>query len=150
PRQPRPSPARPGPGSNRSGSGPRAWPRAGRPETATCWAGRPAVYGRRSPAASRSACGRLASTAGYGGQDGHVVAVCDLGGQATQEPDVLVVQVHVDEPAKLAFLDEAPAQPRVPAVQVAEQLVQRLTAAVDGLLTARVRTQDGRDLDLDG
>ena len=45
-------------------------------------------------------------------------------GQAAEEPDVLVVQVHVDEPAQPGVIDQPLAQPVVTAVQVGEQLVE--------------------------
>src|SRR5215813_291951 len=87
--------------------------------------------------------------AGHGGQDRHVVAVGQLGVQRAEEADVLVVDVHVDEPVQRPVLDEPVAQPGVPGVQVGEQVGEGVTGAGDGLLAARVLPQDSGDANLD-
>src|SRR5262245_60784854 len=48
--------------------------------------------------------GRRSPAAGDGGHDGHVVAGLEGGLAAVQEADVLLVDVHVDEPPQLARL----------------------------------------------
>src|SRR4051794_27571707 len=92
-----------------------------------------------------------ASAAGDRGEDGHRVAVLDLGVQRTGEANVLVVDVDVDEAVQLALLgDEAVLQTRVLAVEVVDERTERGAAALDGLVAAGVGAEDGRDPDLDG
>src|SRR3954468_7014888 len=90
-------------------------------------------------------------SAGYCRQHGHRVAVGEGRLEPTEEADVLVVDVDVDEPVQSAVLrHEAPTKTRVPRVEVAEQVGERVALALDGLLAAGVRAQDRRDPDLDG
>src|SRR5919108_1520719 len=91
-----------------------------------------------------------ARAAGHRGQDGHRVPVLDRGLQAGQEPDVLVVQVHVDEAPQAAVVDQPVAQAAVPLVQVGEQLAERGAGPLDLLGAVGVRAQDRRDANLDG
>src|SRR5256714_4891359 len=87
---------------------------------------------------------------GDGGQDGDRVAVLELGVQRAEEAHVLVVDVDVDEPVQPALVGDQPGtQPAVPAVQVGEQVGERVSAALDGLRAAGVRAQDGGDTNLD-
>ena len=79
-----------------------------------------------------------------------MVAVRDLGGDAVEEADVLVVQIDVDEAAQLAAVDQALLDPGVPGLQVGEELGERGPAALDRLLAVGVGAEDGRDADLDG
>ena len=48
----------------------------------------------------------------------------ELGGDAVEEADVLVVEVDVDEAAQLAAVHDAVAQAGVPGVEVGEELVE--------------------------
>src|SRR5829696_1774478 len=91
------------------------------------------------------------SAAGDGGQDRHRVAVLHLGVERPGEPHVLVVDVDVDEAVQLALLgDEAVLQTGVLAVQVVDECGEGAATALDGLVAAGVRAQDGRNPDLDG
>src|SRR5580692_6139678 len=82
----------------------------------------------------------LKATAGHGRQDGHRIPVLDRGVQAGQETDVLVVQVHVDEPPQAAVVHQALAQPAVPLLQVDQELSERGSAALDLLGAVGMRT----------
>src|SRR6478609_2105339 len=53
------------------------------------------------------------SPPGDGGEDDDLVAVAELGLEAADEADVLVVDVDVDEPAQVAVLDQPFFDPRV-------------------------------------
>ena len=88
--------------------------------------------------------------AGDGRQDRDAVAVGELGGDAVEEADVLVVEVDVHEAAQLAAVDEALADAGVAALQVGEELGEGRALALDGLLAVGVGAEDGRDADLDG
>src|SRR5829696_898179 len=91
------------------------------------------------------------SAAGDGGQDRDRVAVLDLGVQRTGEAHVLVVDVDVDEAVQLALLGhEAVLQAGVLGVEVVDERTEGRATALDGLVAAGVRAQDGRDPDLDG
>src|SRR5579859_7819601 len=94
--------------------------------------------------------GKLDLAAGHGGQDGHRVAVLDRSLQPVQEPDVLVVQVDVDEPAQALVVDQPLAQAAVLAFQVSQQLVEGGSVSLDLLGPVGVGAQDGRDANLDG
>jgi hypothetical protein len=73
--------------------------------------------------------------------------------QRAEEPDVLVVDVNVDEPVQAgvgALAGHEPvAQTRVMPVEIGDQLRERVARTVHRLLPARVRAQDRRDPDLD-
>jgi len=60
---------------------------------------------------------RAAGPARHGRQDGHRVTVLDRRLQAAEEPDVLVVEVHVDEPAQ-----PGPSQPGPTPVSTSDEL----------------------------
>src|SRR4051794_27148350 len=108
------------------------------------------VWPRDSSSESKRAI-RVRSAAGDGGQDRDDVTVRERGGDAAEEADVLVVEVDVDETVQRAVVgDEPAAQPVVPGVEVGKQVVERLALAVDGLVSAGVATEDGRDPDFDG
>src|SRR5205823_5414307 len=77
-------------------------------------------------------------------------AVADRGLEATEETDVLVVDVHVDEPPQLPLLDEPFAQPGMPRLEVGEQLAESRPLTLDGPLAGGVLTKDRGDPDLDG
>src|SRR3954470_21209006 len=84
-------------------------------------------------------------------EDRHRVAVLDRGVQSAGEPDVLVVDVDVDEPVQLALVgDQAVLQTGVLAVEVVDERAEGAAAALDGLRATGVGAQDGRDPDLDG
>src|SRR3954470_1649572 len=88
-------------------------------------------------------CGRR-SAARDRREDGHRVAVLDLGVQGAGEAHVLVVDVDADEAVQLALLrDEAVLDARVLAVQVVDQRAEGVPAALDGLVAAGVGAQDG-------
>src|SRR6476661_4483293 len=88
---------------------------------------------------------RGSAAAGDRREDRHRVAVLDRGVEGTGEPHVLVVDVDVDEAVQLAFLgDEAVLQAVVLAVQVVDERAERGATALDGLVAAGVRAQDGR------
>src|SRR4051812_17332698 len=92
-----------------------------------------------------------ARAAGHGREDGDDVSVGERGLHAAEEADVLVVEIDVDEPVERAVpTDRRVAQAAVPAVEVAEEVAQRLALAVDGLAPAGVATEDRRDADFDG
>src|SRR5580700_8051266 len=119
-------------------------------------ASRPAAYGRGSRAGSRSAKPRsvrkkyLNATAGHGRQDGHRIPVLDRGVQAGQEADVLVVEVHVDEPPQAGVVHQALAKPAVFAIEVDQDLTERGSGPLDLLGAVGVGAQDRRDANLDG
>src|SRR5512133_3710782 len=77
-----------------------------------------------------------ARAAGDGRQDDDLVAVAELGVEAADEADVLVVDVDVHEAAQLAVLDEPILEPGVVGLQVVDQRAQAGTVRVDGLLAA--------------
>src|SRR5215469_13755353 len=89
-------------------------------------------------------------SAGYGRQHRHRVAVGNRGLEPAEEPDVLIIEVHVDEPAELLAVDEAFAQAAVRGVQVDQQLAQRGAGPLHRLRAAGVAAQDGRDANLNG
>src|SRR5215475_9227296 len=91
----------------------------------------------------------LAGAASDRRQDSHRVAVGDRSRETADEADILVVQVHVDEPAQPRVVHEPLAQPVVTAVEVSEQFLERGTRALDRLCAAGIAAQDGRDTDLD-
>ena len=64
--------------------------------------------------------------------------------EATDEADVLVVDVDVDEPTQVAALDEALLDPGVVCLEVVDERAQARTVTVHGLRAA-VYAQDGRD-----
>ena len=102
-----------------------------------------------SPTVSRTDSARTAQppgrAAGHRGQDRHLVARAQRGVQAAGEPDVLVVDVHVDEPPQRPVLDDPRGQAVVAGLEVGEQLPQRRAAAVDHLGPAGEGSEDGRD-----
>src|SRR6478609_2039869 len=83
-------------------------------------------------------------------EDDDLVAVLELGLEATDEADVLVVDVDVDEAAQVAVLEQAVLDAGVVGLEVVDQGGQAGALAVDRLLPVRVGAQDGRDPDLDG
>src|SRR5690606_17748965 len=87
--------------------------------------------------------------AGDGRQHDDDVVVGQLGVKTAAEPDVLVVDVDVDEATQAGLLDQAPLQSGVPGVDVVDQLRQGAAATGDALLAAGVRPQNRRDLDFD-
>src|ERR1700744_1458644 len=87
---------------------------------------------------------------GHRGQHGDGVAVLDRGFQAAEEPYILVVQVHVHEPAQAAVGDQPVLQAGVATVDVIDELAQRGALALYLLRAARVGAQDRRDTNLDG
>src|SRR6478672_4583877 len=94
---------------------------------------------------------RSAATAGDCRQDRHAVAVLDRGVEGAGEPDVLVVDVDVDEPVQLTVVGDQPAlEAGVTGVQVVDERGERVAPRLDGLRAAGVGAQDGRNLDLDG
>lgn len=87
---------------------------------------------------------------GDGRQDRDVVAVGELGVDAVEEADVLVVQVDVDEAAQLTAVHDAGLDARMPGLQVGEELGEGVPVALHRLLAVGVGAEDGRDADLDG
>src|SRR5919112_4277964 len=83
-------------------------------------------------------------------QHDDLVTVAQLRVEAADEADVLVVDVHVHEAPQVAALDEPRLDAGMVGLQVVDQGAQAAALAADGLLTAGVRAQDGRDPDLDG
>src|SRR6478752_6605447 len=90
------------------------------------------------------------SAAGDRGQHDDLVAVAEPGLEAAEEPDVLVVDVDVDEPAQVAAVEQPVLEPGVVALQVVDQRAQVGALAAHRLLAVGVGAQDGRDADLDG
>src|SRR3954471_17448077 len=77
-------------------------------------------------------------------EDGHRVAVLDLGVQRAGEADVLVVDVDVHEPVQLALLGhQAVLQTGVLAVDVVDERAQSVPGAFHGLRATGVGAQDG-------
>src|SRR5665809_69493 len=95
-----------------------------------------------------------AGSAGHGGQHDDLVAVAQRGLQTTEEADVLVVDVDVDETsqvfAAVLGLEQPLLDPGVARLEVVDELGQARAAAGHGLVAAGVGAQDGRDPDLDG
>src|ERR1700761_3302772 len=87
---------------------------------------------------------------GHRGQHGDGVAVLDRGFQTAEEPYVLVVQVHVHEPAQPAVGDQPVLEPGVATVDVIDELGQRGALALYLLRAIRVGAQDRRDTNVDG
>src|SRR5215217_407458 len=103
------------------------------------------------PIASARSSWRISLSPGDGREDRDHVAVRQLGVQRAQEPDVLVVDVDVDEAVQGAVLiEQRPGDPRVAAVEVAEQVADGVAVGRDGLLAAGVLAQDRRDTDFNG
>lgn len=93
---------------------------------------------------------RAASAAGDGRDDGDLGAVGRLGGQAVEEPDVLVADVHVDEAPELAGLVEDPGlDAGVVPVEVLEDGPQGVALGGDLGGTAGIGAQDRGDADVD-
>src|SRR4051794_22253910 len=103
------------------------------------------------PSESSSESNRIASASSDGREDRHRVAVAELGLEAAEEPDVLVVEVDVDEPAQRTLVVDQPAtQPGVLAGEVVQQRLEGVALALDLLLVGGQWAQDGRDADLNG
>jgi hypothetical protein len=106
------------------------------------------------PAAIRRHGGRdheAQRTTGDGGQDRNGVAVTKLGVQCPEETDVLVVDVDVHEPVQRTLIsDEPAADPRELAIEVGQQVGERLTVGLHGLLTVSVGAQDSGNANFDG
>ena len=84
-------------------------------------------------------------------QHGDGVAVLEGGLQGAQKADVLVVDVDVHEAVQLALVgDEAALDAGVTAVEIVDEALEGVALGFDGLLPAGVRTEDGRNADLDG
>src|SRR6266516_3411046 len=128
----------------------RLTPRA-RPGPVAVRGAAPGAAPLRLPVTGQGSGGREGQRAtGDGGQDGHRVAIVELGVQRAEEPDVLVVDVDVDEAVQGTLVGDQPgAQAGVPAVQVGEQVGDGVAAALDGLGATGVRAQDGRDANFD-
>src|ERR1700759_5301982 len=92
----------------------------------------------------------LGRASGHRGQHGDGVAVLDRRLQTPEEAHVLVVQVHVHEPAQAAVGDQPVTQAAVLRVDVLDELTERGTCAFHLLGAVRVGAQDRRDTDLDG
>src|SRR5215217_5989813 len=94
-------------------------------------------------ASARSSCRTAGSApAGHGREDGDHVAVVELGVERAQEPDVLVVDVDVDEAVQGAVPGEQrPGDPRVAPVQVADQVADGVAVGGHGLLATGVFAQ---------
>src|SRR5215210_2086675 len=89
------------------------------------------------------------SAAGDRRQDHHGVTVGDRGVEATGEPDVLVVDVDVDEAAGLTVLEQALLDAGVVDRDLVDQLGDGHTAAFDITLAIGVGVQYRGDADLD-
>src|SRR3712207_3251199 len=72
-------------------------------------------------------------------------SVLDRRVEAAGEPDVLVVDVDVDEPVQGAVGDQAGPQAAVARLEVVDHLGDGGAAGLDGLLAAGVGAQDGGD-----
>src|SRR6185437_6755206 len=92
----------------------------------------------------------LASSTSDCRKNRHRVAVLHCRLEATHEPDVLVVDVDVHEPAQAFLVHDPVAKAGVPGVEVDENVGQGATVTGDGLFSPGVGAQDGRDADLDG
>ena len=94
----------------------------------------------------RVVTGHTRSATCDGGQDRHRVTVGDRGVQPAGEPDVLVVDVDVDEAVQLAVVVHEPVgDAGVVGLEVGDDGLQRVAVGVDALLAAGVGAQDGRD-----
>src|ERR687888_451822 len=83
---------------------------------------------------------------GDGGDDRNLIAVLERGLLRLEEPDVLLVDVDVDEAPQLARLvDEALLQPGELALQVVDQALHRVAPGLDLGVALRDRAQRGRD-----
>src|SRR5512132_1361460 len=103
------------------------------------------------PMASARSSYRTVLSPGHGREDGDHVAVGQLGVQGAQEPDVLVVDVDVDEAVQGAVAgQQRPGDPGVAPVQVADQVADGVAVGGHGLLAAGVLAQDRRDADFNG
>src|SRR5258707_15315 len=79
------------------------------------------------------------------GKDRDHVAVGHGRLERTEEADVLVVEVHVDEPVKLAaFGHDRAAHTRVLLIEILDHLTDRRPRPVDGFFARRVLPQDRR------
>src|SRR5512133_3323313 len=97
----------------------------------------------RYPALTPSTPG--GSAAGDSGEDGHLVAVGDLGIQAVLEPDVLAGDVDVDEAAQIAVLGDPLSKP----VVLLEDSVERLADGGSFDLKLALAAGDGAELGRD-
>src|SRR5687767_8775307 len=79
-----------------------------------------------------------------------LVAVGELGLEAADEADVLVVDVDVDEATQVAIVDQALLDAGVVALEVVDQCRQRGAVGLDRLGAVGVGAKDGGDADLDG
>src|SRR5439155_16119954 len=90
-------------------------------------------------------------TAGDGGQDRDRVPFLDLGFERSQVPNVLVVDVDVDEPVQSAVVGEdVPGDPGVLHLEVVQDVGQRVAVGVHLRLTVGVLAQDRGELDCHG
>jgi hypothetical protein len=79
-----------------------------------------------------SAARTAGSAASHGGEDGDRVALVHPGLHRAEVPDILAVQVDVDEAVELAVAgDDLGPDPRVPPVQVIEDVGQGRAVAGD-------------------
>src|SRR5690606_9418076 len=86
-------------------------------------------------------------TAGDRRHDRDLVVGVDLGVEAVDVADVLVVDVDVDEAAHLGAVEQLLLQPGVGLGQVAEHLADRVTAGLDLGLAVGVLAEHGGDAD---
>src|SRR3954451_21577293 len=86
-----------------------------------------------------------AGPAGDGRQHDHDVTVGGRSREPAGEPDVLVVDVDVDEAPQVVGLDQSRLEPRVAAVDVVDHLLQGRARTLDRLLAAGERPQNRWD-----
>src|SRR5271168_524196 len=80
-----------------------------------------------------------------GGDDAHLVAGGNRGGEVIEVADVLVVDVDVHEPAELRPLEDAFPQRRELGAEVGEDLVDGGTLGFDDVVAAGVGAERGGD-----
>jgi glycerate 2-kinase len=90
------------------------------------------------------------SAAGDGGDDAHGLAVGDLGVEAVEIADVVVVDEDVDEAAQRPVVEQPLGEPGVTLLELGEDVAERARSDVDRRRPARERAHGGRDSHGDG
>jgi glycerate kinase len=90
------------------------------------------------------------SAAGDGGDDAHGLAVGDLGVEAVEIADVVVVDEDVDEAAQRTVVEQPLGEPGVTLLELGEDVAERARGDVDRRRPARERAHGGRDSHGDG
>src|SRR5207247_6429332 len=112
-------------------------------ETIGCWM---SSGGNVSRTRMRGIVSTGSAAPGDGGNDRDLVAVLERGLLRLEEPDVLLVDVDIDESPQLAGLvHESFLQPRELALQVVHQALDRVALGLDLGVALRDRAERGRD-----